>query len=48
MRTAALLLLGDQAANVGTGAALTLIIPLGLLILALAAWVLLWRRTSRR
>jgi hypothetical protein len=46
--TAALLLLGDQAANVGTGAAITLIIPLGLLIVALAAWVVLWRRTGRQ
>ncbi|HEY6397077.1 MAG TPA: hypothetical protein VIX82_06455 [Solirubrobacteraceae bacterium] len=40
----ALLLLGDQAARVGTGAALTLIVPLGLLVIALAIWVIVWRR----
>jgi hypothetical protein len=40
----ALLLLGDQAAHVGTGAAITLIVPLGLLVVALAVWFLLARR----
>jgi hypothetical protein len=40
----ALLLLGDQAARVGTGAAITLIVPLGLLVVALAVWVIVWRR----
>ncbi len=44
MTSMALLLLGDQAARVGTGAALTLIVPLGLLIIALVIWVVVWRR----
>ncbi len=44
MTSMALLLLGDQAARVGTGAALTLIVPLGLVIIALAIWVIVWRR----
>jgi hypothetical protein len=44
VKSMALLLLGDQAARVGTGAAITLIVPLGLLVVALAVWVVLWRR----
>lgn len=47
MSSIALLLLGDQAAHVGTGAPLTLIVPLGLLVIALAVWVVLWRRANR-
>ncbi len=39
----ALLLLGDQAARVGSGAAITLIVPLGLLLVALVVWVVVWR-----
>ncbi len=47
MISMALLLLGDQAAHVGTGAAITLIVPLGLVLVALAVWAVVWRRENR-
>jgi hypothetical protein len=48
MSATALLLLGDQASRVGSGAALTLLIPLILWAIALVVWWLLFRRQTRR
>jgi hypothetical protein len=44
MRLMALLLLGNQAAQTGSGAAMTLIIPVGLWAVALVVWVVAFRR----
>ncbi|MDQ6821294.1 MAG: hypothetical protein M3076_13320 [Actinomycetota bacterium] len=48
MSAVALLLLGDQAAHVGSGAAMTLLIPVLLWAVALVVWWLLFRRQTRR
>ena len=48
MTIAALLLLADRASDVSGGAVLTLIIPLGLLLLALALGWVAFRRASQR
>jgi hypothetical protein len=44
----ALLLLGDQASRVGSGAAMTLLIPILLWAVALVVWWFLFRHYSRR
>jgi hypothetical protein len=48
MSFAGLLLLGAQAAHVGSGAALTLVLPLALLLVALAVWFVAFRRATKR
>jgi hypothetical protein len=46
--TAALLLLADnKPANVGSGAVLTLVLPLGLVLIALCTWWFMARRAGR-
>ena len=48
MSAMALLLLGDQAAKVGSGAAMTLLIPVLLWAVALVVWFVVLRRRTRR
>jgi hypothetical protein len=48
MTLAALLLLADKPANVGSGAVLTLVLPLGVTIVALCIWWYVARRGARR
>ncbi len=45
--TAALLLLADKASKVGSGAVLTLVMPLGLTLIALCVWWFMARRSGR-
>ena len=44
MLRAALLLFADKPSSVGSGAVLTLVLPLGLTLVAFAVWYLLLRR----
>ena len=47
MMPAGLLLLADRAANVTSGAVLTLVIPLALVLVAFLLWYFGFRRASR-
>ena len=48
MSVSPIFLLADRASDVGAGAVLTLVIPLALLLIALALGVVAFRRASRR
>lgn len=48
MTLATLLVLVSKPAHVGSGAVLTLVLPLGITIIALSVWWYLARRSTRR